>query len=318
MPYPLFDRSQLQVRPLAEREHDMHLDDVMALDAEVAPLDSADLDTVIARIRTARENDRPVIILMGAHVLKQGLARFLIKLLEEGWVTHLGGNGACAIHDYEMALIGATTESVARYIREGQFGLWQETGGYNDAAKRAVAEGTGFGEALGRTILEGNFPHQDLSVFAAAARCGVPATVHIGIGSDIAHELPNCDGAALGQASYTDFLIFTQSMTRMEGGVFLNFGTAVMGPEVYLKALSMVRNVARQRGEQIAHFTTAAFDLVELPDDFSHTPTKSQPGYYYRPWKTILVRTVADGGESFYIRGDHKQTMTSLYRGLSR
>lgn len=318
MPYPLFDRSQLQIKPLAERAHDMTLADVLPLEAEIAPLENPQLATIAERVRRARENDRAVVVLMGAHVIKQGLSRFVVRLLEEGWLTHIGGNGACAIHDYEMALIGATTESVARYIREGQFGLWQETGGYNEAAQLAAAQGIGFGEALGQMIEEGNLPHRDVSIFAAAYRCGIPATIHVGIGLDIAHELPNCDGSALGAASYTDFLIFTQSLMNLEGGVFLNFGTAVMGPEVYLKSLSMVRNVARQRGEQIAHFTTAVFDLLDLPTDFSTTPSKSEPGYYYRPWKTILVRTVADGGESFYIKGDHRQTVSGLYRALSQ
>lgn len=294
----------------------MTADDILPLDAEVPAFEGPELALLAERIRRARDHDRAVVVLMGAHVLKQGLSRFLIRLLEEGWITHLGGNGACVIHDYEMALIGATTESVARYIREGQFGLWQETGGYNEAARRAVAEGIGFGEAVGKTIAEGDFPYKEVSVYAAAYRCGLPATVHVGIGLDIAHELPNCDGAALGQASYTDFLIFTQSLTKLEGGVFLNFGTAVMGPEVYLKALSMVRNVARQRGEQIAHFTTAVFDLLALPTDFSHTPAKTEPGYYYRPWKTILVRTVADGGESYYVQADHRVSLPNLYRLL--
>ncbi len=317
MPYPLFDRSQLEIKPLAERAHDMTLEDVLRLDTEIAPLGDPQLATIAERVRRAREQDRAVVVLMGAHVIKQGLSRFVVRLLEEGWITHIGGNGACAIHDYELALIGATTESVARYIREGQFGLWQETGGYNEAAQLAAAQGLGFGEALGKMIEEVNLPHKDVSIFAAAYRCGVPATVHVGIGLDIAHELPNCNGCALGAASYTDFLVFTQSLMNLEGGVFLNFGTAVMGPEVYLKALSMVRNVARQRGEQIAHFTTAVFDLLDLPTDFSSTPSKSEPGYYYRPWKTILVRTVADGGESFYIRGDHRQTVSGLYRALA-
>ena len=314
MPYPQFDRTQLEILPLASRDHDMTVADILPLDADLPFPEGTPLREVAQRVRQAREQGRPVIALMGAHVLKQGLSRFLIQLMEEGWLTHLGGNGACAIHDYELALIGATTESVPRYIREGQFGLWQETGGYNQAAQRAAREGIGFGEALGKTIQEGDFPHKDVSVFAAAYRLGVPATLHVGIGLDIAHELPNCDGAALGQASYTDFLVFTQSLSEMEGGVFLNLGTAVMGPEVYLKALSMVRNVARQRGEQICHFTTAVFDLLELPTDFSHTPAKTEPGYYYRPWKTILVRTVADGGESFYVRADHRQSLSWLYR----
>jgi len=143
---------------------------------------------------------------------------------------------------------------------------------------------------------------------------GIPVTVHIGIGYDIIHEHPNADGAALGQASYTDFLIFAEHVRNLESGVLLNFGTAVMGPEVYLKALAMARNVAHQEGKQIAHFTTAVFDLIPLDDDYHRQAPKTDPRYYYRPWKTILVRTVADGGESFYIQGDHRQTLPALWK----
>jgi hypothetical protein len=154
----------------------------------------------------------------------------------------------------------------------------------------------------------------DASVLAAAYRLRVPITVHIGIGYDIIHEHPNCIGAALGQASYTDFLIFAETCRRLEGGIMLNFGSAVMGPEVYLKALTMARNVAHQEGKQIARFTTAVFDLIPLEGDTRQQALKSDPRYYYRPWKTILVRTVADGGESFYIAGDHRQTLPALHR----
>jgi len=234
--------------------------------------------------------------------------------MKRGLLTHLALNGAGAIHDFEMALIGQTCESVARYIREGQFGLWQETGRLNDAAKRAAEQGIGFGEAVGREIAEGDFPHQDLSVLAAAYRLGVPATLHVGIGYDIIHEHPNCDGAALGQASYQDFLVFTRSVEGLEGGAYLCIGSAVMGPEVYLKALSMARNVARQEGREIAHFTTAVFDLAALPADYGQPPPKSDPQYYFRPWKTILVRTVADGGQSFYFRADHAVSVPNLWR----
>ena len=160
------------------------------------------------------------------------------------------------------------------------------------------------------------FPHADISILAAGYRLRVPVTVHIGLGYDIIHEHPNCDGAALGEASYRDFLIFTEAVTRLQGGVFLNFGTAVMGPEVYLKALSMARNVAFQEGRQINKFTTAVFDLLELGDDLGHEAPKTDARYYYRPYKTILVRTVADGGESFYVRGGHRATIPALYRLL--
>ena len=138
----------------------------------------------------------------------------------------------------------------------------------------------------------------------------------MGVGYDIIHQHPNCDGAALGAASYRDFLIFTSTVERLEGGVLLNFGSAIMGPEVYLKALSMARNVARQEGRAIRNFTTAVFDLVPIRGDHRKELPKTDPGYYFRPQKTILVRTVADGGESFYFCGDHRATLPALRRLL--
>jgi hypothetical protein len=255
---------------------------------------------------------------MGAHVLRAGVSRYLIDMMERGDLTHLAMNGAGPIHDWELALIGATTESVARYIRTGEFGLWQETGRMNDAIVHGAEQGWGLGESLGRAILDGNFPYKDVSVLAAAVRLGVPLTVHVGIGYDIIHEHPNCDGAALGKTSYEDFLIFTQSVTNLEGGVLLSLGSAVMGPEVYLKALSMARNVARQDGKEIRHFSTGVFDLISIEDDYHKQAPKSDPRYYYRPWKTILVRTVADGGESYYIQGDHRVTVPCLYHAVRK
>jgi hypothetical protein len=250
---------------------------------------------------------------MGAHVLRAGVSRYLIDLMERGLIDHIAMNGAGPIHDWEFALIGATTESVARYIRSGEFGLWHEIGRMNDIIREGAKKGLGLGEALGRAIIEERFPHADISVLAAGVRLGVPVTVHVGIGYDILHEHPNCDGAAFGETSYRDFLVFAQNVTRLEGGVMLNFGTAVMGPEVYLKALSMARNVAHQEGRVIRRFTTAVFDLVPLKGDTHQQAPKSDPLYYYRPWKTILVRTVADGGESFYIQGDHRVTLPHLH-----
>jgi hypothetical protein len=232
--------------------------------------------------------------------------------MERGLLTHLAMNGAGPIHDWEFALLGATTESVARYIQTGEFGLWEETGRMNDVVFRGAREGLGLGESLGREILAGDFPHKDLSVLAAGVRLGVPVTVHVGVGYDILHEHPNCDGAAFGQTSYQDFLAFTQAVTALEGGVLLNLGSAVMGPEVYLKALAMARNVAHQEGREIRRFTTAVFDLVPLEGDTRQQAPRTDPRYYYRPWKTILVRTVADGGESFYVQGDHRLTVPHL------
>ena len=315
MPYETFDRSRIRVRPLAERTHDMDLSYVLSLDAQVPTFENPHFSTVIDRIAAARESGRQVILMMGAHVIKMGVSRHVIDLMGRGMITHVGMNGAGPIHDYELALIGATTESVATYIKTGEFGLWEETGRINDIIVEAAREGIGIGEAIGRTIAEGNFPYGDVSILAAGYRLNIPVTVHIGIGYDIIHEHPSCDGAALGAASYTDFLVLTQTVSKLEDGVMLNVGSAVMGPEVYLKALSMSRNVAHQEGRTIAHFTTAVFDLLELGDYTAEAP-KTDPRYYYRPFKTILVRTVQDGGESYYIQGDHRVTIPNLHRRL--
>lgn len=317
MAYPQFDRSRLHVKPLAERVHDMCLDEVLPLDDPGDRFANPDLETISDRIISARAKDASVILLMGAHVIKMGLSRFVIDLMARGLVTHVGMNGAGPIHDYELALIGATTESVARYITEGQFGLWEETGRINDVVARGLQDGMGYGEALGREIAEGNYPYKDVSILAAAYQLRVPVTVHIGIGQDIIHEHPNCDGGALGAASYRDFLVFTESVTNLDGGVMLNYGTAVMGPEVYLKALAMARNVAHQEGRKINKFTTAVFDLLDLGEDLNHEAAKTDARYYYRPFKTILVRTVQDGGESYYIRGPHRGTLPALHHLLT-
>jgi len=314
MPFPLFDRDRLRIKPLRERQHDLDLSVMLPLEGPAPDFQHAALPTVAARLVQARAQSAARILMMGAHVIRAGVSRYLIDMMERGLINHLALNGAGPIHDWEFALIGATTESVARYIQTGEFGLWQETGRMNEAIRAGAAHGVGLGEALGRAILDGPFPHKDISVLAAAARLGVPATVHVGIGYDILHEHPNCDGAALGQTSYRDFLIFAETVRHLEGGVLLCFGSAVMGPEVYLKALAMARNVAHQEGKVIRHFTTGVFDLVPLEGDTRQQAPKSDPRYYYRPWKTILVRTVADGGDSFYIAGDHRATIPALHR----
>jgi hypothetical protein len=314
MPYPAFDRSRLRIQSLSRRQHDLDLSAILPLDAPLPPFSHPAFGKLGQRLAEARRRGSGRIMLMGAHVLRAGVARYLIDLMERGLLDHLAMNGAGPIHDWEFALIGATTESVARYIRTGEFGLWEETGRMNDAIRSGAQAGQGLGEALGRAILDGPFPHKDISVLAAGARLGVPVTVHVGIGYDILHEHPNCDGAILGQTSYQDFLILAETVTRLEGGVLLNFGSAVMGPEVYLKALAMARNVAHQEGREIRRFITGVFDLVPLESDTRQEAAKTDPRYYYRPWKTILARTVADGGESFYVQGDHRVTVPHLYR----
>jgi hypothetical protein len=302
--------------PLCDRVHDLKLDRWMGLDDPTPGFDHPDLSTVAERIRAGKRNGGVRVLMMGAHVLRAGVNRHIIDLLQRAHIDHIAVNGAAAIHDYELARVGATTESVARYIREGQFGLWEETGELNAIIADAAEQGVGLGENVGRYIAESRFPHRDLSVFAAAYHLSIPVTVHIGIGYDIIHEHPNCDGSAAGAASYTDFLIFANAIEHLEGGVLLNFGSAIMGPEVYLKALAMARNVAHQEKREIRHFTTAVFDVVPIEGDFRQELPRTDPGYYFRPHKTMLVRTVADGGESFYFCGDHRATLPAIRRAL--
>ncbi|MBG0789041.1 MAG: hypothetical protein H0S80_00930, partial [Desulfovibrionaceae bacterium] len=280
MAFTKFDTSRLRVLPLSERRHDLDISVVRPLEFEdrVHP----HLAAVADRIRAARETGASVILMMGAHVIRAGVQRFIIDMMERGHISCLAGNGACVIHDFEFALIGRTTESVARYIREGQFGLWAETGRINDIVRGGASRGLGVGEAVGRAIAEGDFPYSDASLFAAAHRLSIPFTVHVGIGSDIVHEHPNCDGAAWGAASYTDFLYYTSALANIENGVVMNFGSAIMAPEVYLKALAMVRNVAAQEGRTVNRFTSLVCDLRELPDDVSAEAPKGSPDYYFR------------------------------------
>ncbi|MFH1673091.1 MAG: hypothetical protein ABIF87_06670 [Pseudomonadota bacterium] len=310
-----FDRSRLELAPLAKRKHNLGLSDILSLKphASVSPT----FHTIASKIHAAVTRNASVILMMGAHVLRSGVQRYLIDLMEKGYISCIAMNGAGVIHDFEFALIGATTESVADYIREGYFGFWQETARINEIVSAAARERIGLGESVGKVIEGEEFPYRDISILAAGYRLNVPITVHVGIGCDIVHQYPNCDGAAYGATSYTDFLRFANVMESLEGGVVMNFGSAVMAPEVYLKALSMVRNAARQRGDQICHFTTLVCDLAELPENYQTEASCGDPGYYFRPWKTMLVRTVADGGESYYVRGRHTETVPQLWSAMA-
>lgn len=314
--YRTFDRSRLRIRPLAERVHDLEASYWLGLDDDTPPFNHPDLPAVALRLQAARERGAARILFMGAHLLRSGVSRHLIDLVERGWIDHVAMNGAGLIHDYELARIGATTESVARYIQTGEFGLWNETGELNDWITAAARADQGLGEYCGQRLEASDYPYKELSVLRAAWNAGVPVSVHAGLGYDILHEHPNFDGAALGQASYTDFLILAANVERLEGGVALSFGSAVMAPEVYLKALAMARNVAAQEGREIRHFATAVFDLVPIAGDFRAELPRTDPGYYFRPHKTMLVRTVADGGESYYFCGPHRATFPALWRLL--
>jgi hypothetical protein len=315
MSNPEFDTGRLRLRPLRERVHDIDINGIGPL-VKTSFRDKS-IEAVSARIVDAAEKGRSVIMMIGGHVVRSGVQRYIIDLMEKGYITCLAMNGSCVIHDYELALVGGTTESVARYIEEGQFGLWKETGGINDIVNDAFRKGgVGMGEAVGKAISEGDYPNRDISLLAACYRLDIPATVHVGVGYDIIHEHPNFDGAAAGAVSYRDFLRFANAVSGLEGGVVMNFGSAVMAPEVFLKALSMARNVAHQEGGGIRRFASLVCDLKDLPMSFVAEPSRDAEGYYFRPWKTMLVRTVAGGGQGYYVRGRHSETVPALWAAI--
>lgn len=318
--YRTFDRSRLTLFPLQERPNLVTLAD-LCFPEESPPSGSPPrgVPEVARAVCEARKAGRPVVLLFGGHVVKEGLGPYVCAMLRKGMLTHVATNGSGLIHDFELALQGATSESVPDHIRDGRFGMWRETGTLNDIAREAAAKGEGLGEATGRYMTDQGLRYRHISIFATAWQQGIPATCHVAVGQDIVHQHPNCDGAAWGAASYTDFLIFAASLERIEGGVFLNVGSAVCGPEVYLKALSMVRNVAACQNRHVRRFTTAVFDIVPLPENWRDgTPDKSSPGYYFRPWKTILIRTVAEGGQSYYVCAPHRQSLPWLYYEVMR
>lgn len=316
IPQKEFDRSQIVQLPLAFRHNKLERQIIRPL--ELALQVDPSFRSVAKAIKTASKTGASIIFMLGAHVLRSGVQNYLIDLMASGQISCLAMNGAGVIHDYELALIGGTTEDVGHYIKDGRFGLWQETARINDIVKQAAAEGRGLGEAVGRIIESENFPHRDISVLAAAYRFGIPVTVHVGIGYDIVHEHPNCDGAAYGATSYTDFLRFAEIVQSLENGVVMNFGSAVMAPEIFLKALAMARNVANQHKRKINHFTTLVCDLVKLPENYHTEAAPDDPAYYFRPWKTMLIRTVKDGGKSYYVRGYHKDTVPQLWTSLEQ
>ena len=218
-----------------------------------------DLKRIVELVVQSRRAGREVGISLGAHVLKVGLSPLLIDLMRRGFVTHVATNGAGAIHDYETALIGETSEDVAEGLADGSFGFWRETfDGLNGAVKAPAAASAGFGAALGRSILDQRLPFAHLSVFAEAARLSIPATIHVAVGCDIVHMDPALDGAAMGAATLRDFWVLADTVGRLDGGIWLNIGSAVIMPEVFLKAVSIARN----RGLLGADFTTANFDMM--------------------------------------------------------
>ncbi len=308
----LVDFSNIETYPLRQRRNLVHMADLVAVDAPPPPFDSPELREVAERVIAARQAGRPVIWMMGGHVIKSGLSRLLIDLMARGIVTHVAGNGAVSIHDFELAMIGETSEDVAATIEDGTFGMADETGRLmNRAIQQGARDGLGYGASIGRFIAENPavFPFREVNVLYNAYRLGVPATIHVTMGTDIIHQHPTVDFGALGAASGADFRLFVTSVSQLEGGVFLNFGSAVTGPEVFLKALTIVRNLKYT----VAHITTANFDLISLGKDYHSRAGYDDPIYYYRPRKNIINRPTSLGGRGYHITGDHRVTIPNLH-----
>ena len=250
-------------------------------------LGARDLKTVAKAIALASSQKREVILSMGAHPIKCGLSPLIIDLMERGILSAVAFNGAGAIHDFEMAFIGETSEDVAQTLRDGSFGMVEETGRIlNGALKKGVAEGLGAGQAIGRHIMETGYDNADLSIVGAAWRLGIDLSVHIAIGTDTIHVHPEADGAVLGAATYRDLERFTDHIAKLEGGVYINLGSAVILPEVFLKALSAVRNM----GHEVTKFTTVNMDMVR----------------HYRPSENVLKRPGLSGATAIHLNGHHE------------
>ena len=312
MQYNELDFSKIKTESAFHRHNLVRIDTLYTpgkYHAPTAPTD--ELKQLAEKIIAASENNRQVIWSQGAHVIKNGLSRFLIEFMRKGIITHLSGNGACSIHDFELAYLGGTSENVPTAIEDGSFGMWEETGRWmNEALQTGAANGWGYGESLARyiDIHRERFPYREDCVLYQAWKLGVPATYHIALGTDIIHQHPIVDFAAIGKTSGIDFRRYCYSVSRMDKGVFMNFGSAVIGAEVFLKALSISRNL----GYKTFDITTANFDLIDL-GDYRSKIGYDDPNYYYRPRKNIVNRPVSRGGIGWHFCMDHKVSVPNLY-----
>ncbi|NQU09492.1 hypothetical protein HQ590_01765 [bacterium] len=298
MDFPPLDFRRLRTYPLRERDNKVRREELARpwtrgsplsrfLDSLPRVLAANDFRAVVAATVRAVQDQRPVVLMLGAHVIKCGLSPVLIDLVQRGVVSAIAGNGAVAIHDFELALVGGTSEDVARGLEDGSFGMIEETGRLmNEAIAGGVRQGIGAGRALGQAILNGSFPHRQLSLLHQGMASDIPVTIHIALGTDIIHQHPAADGAVLGEGSYLDFQKFAAVVAQLEGGVILNIGSAVIMPEVFLKALTVARNL----GHPVRSFTAAAFDMNRQ----------------YRPTENVVRRPTALGGHGYYLVGHHE------------
>jgi len=295
---PPADLSRVKTYPLAERANKVRVDEfARPVSASSSLPDFLEglpdilavkvLRELAAAIVQARAENRSVVVAAGAHVVKVGVSPVLIGMMEEGSVTAIALNGAGAIHDWEIAAIGATSEDVGRVLHQGRFGMAEETGrALNEAAAEAARDKKGLGEVLGRRIVEAKLPHKAKSLLGRAHELGLPATVHVAIGSDIVHQHPAADGAAIGAATFMDFRRLVTIVSGLAGGVWMNVGSAVQLPEVFLKALSVAENL----GHDPSGFSTANLDMVR----------------HYRTDENVLKRPTLGKGRSFALTGHHE------------
>ncbi len=263
------------------------------LDALPGILAGRDLREVASRIAEAADDGREVLVGMGAHVIKVGLAPVLISWMERGIITGLVMNGAGVIHDTEIALWGKTSEDVGPALDQGMFGAAEETAEIIlEALSEGTAQGKGFGESVAQRLTEATPPHGDLSLLCQARRRNLPVTVHVAIGTDILHMHPGADGACIGEASLRDFHRLVASVARLEGGAYLNVGSAVVLPEVFMKAL----NLARNQGHKVEAFTTVNMDFIR----------------HYRPSVNVVDRPVRMGGRGYQLIGHHELNLPLL------
>jgi hypothetical protein len=294
----MLDFANVKTYPIRERVNKYRLADAIPLDS-VVRFRSAVLDALAERVRRARAAGRPVIVGLGGAVIKEGCSLVLIDLMRRGFVQHLAVNGAVSIHDLELALIGETSEDVAGGLERGTFGMAEETGRYmNEALRLGASQGWGYGESIGRELgAPDRYPHRESSLLFQAFSLAIPVTVHIAIGGDIVHQHPVCDGAALGATSYADFQRLTESVAGLKEGAYLNVGSAVNLPEVFLKALTVARNL----GCDAERFATANFDFLDM----------------YRARTRVVEWPKVLGCEGFDVRGPHRETIPALHRLLT-
>jgi hypothetical protein len=307
-PYAEFDLSDVKTYPLKSRSSKARAEDfakpvasngsVSALLASLPNmLAAADLKKVVDAIAAARAGGAGVVWGLGAHVVKTGLGPVLIDLMERGFVSAIATNGATVIHDFEVALVGATSEDVDEALGPGRFGMAEETGRLlNGAINDGVAAGLGVGQAITRFLAAKQPQFARSSVLAAAARLDIPVTVHIAIGTDIIHMHPAASGAALGEGSLRDFRYFVSNIARLEQGVYLNCGSAVVLPEVFLKAVALARN----RGIALAGLTTVNLDFIRS----------------YRPQTNVVTRPTAGSGRGYSLVGHHEIMIPLLAAAL--